>query len=316
MTCGVPQGSVLGPALFSLYISPLYDIALQFQIHTHQYSDDCQLYLELTADALDDPKQRLEACIASISEWMAANMLKLNDTKTELLVFSPPRILPPLTLDSIRIAGTDIASVDCVRDLGFLLEMHLNAERQVNSVCSAAYYHLSNIAAIRNSLSRASAEKLIHAFVTMKLDFCNALYVNLPARLLLKLQRIQYAAARIVAKVPKRHHMQPVLRDLHWLPVRQRIEYKVACITWQCVYGQAPMYLQELITPYEPPRDLRSASEVILQVSMPRTETGRRAFRFAASDIWNKLPAPLRNCKSYDVFKKELKTCMFIKAFN
>ena len=314
MKCGIPQGSVLGPIMFSMYITPLQDIARKFHVHTHQYADDCQLYVEFMT-AAEESKQKIEQCVNSISGWMAANRLKLNETKTELVIFSPPTITPPLIINTIRVVETEIAPVDNVKDLGFYLQKHLNAERQVNALCSSTYYQIANIASIRKCLSQASAEKLIHAFISSRLDFCNALYVGLPMHLLKKMQRIQYAAARILTRTSRRQHMMPVLQQLHWLPIKQRIDYKVATIVWKCIHGEAPTYLSEMISEYVPPRNLRSESERRLSEWVPRTTLGKRSFRHAAPCVWNKLPTALRNENSYEAFKQSLKTVLFNIAF-
>lgn len=318
MKCGVPQGSVLGPILFSLYISPLYDITKRYHVHTHQYADDCQLYVRLQSagcEAIGNSKSKLEDCVATMSEWMAANKLKLNEGKSEVIVFTPPSTQTPL-LSSLIIGDETIDASHYVKNLGVYLEQHLNAERQVNALCSMSYYHLFNIGAIRNCLSKSSVEKLVHAFMTTRLDFCNSLLVSAPQRLINKVQRLQNAAARIVNKTPKRDHITPVLRELHWLPIRERIDYKLALLTWQCLHGCAPKYLQELISIYEPPRDLRSADELLLVIPVPRTALGRRAFSFAAPRIWNDLPLFLRLASSRDIFKRQLKTFLFKRAFN
>ena len=319
MQDGVPQGSVLGPVLFSLYISPLYDIVRQHGVSTHQYADDCQLYLELdSADAAScgDGRRQLEDCVRSIAKWMSVNKLKLNDNKSEVIAFCPPRVQTPLPFDHLQLCDTASKFSTKVRDLGVIFEKSLNPETFVNSVCSACYYHLSNIGAIRNSLSKASAEKLIHAFISSKIDFCNALYVFLPARIMAKLQRVQNAAARLVSRTPKRHHITPILRQLHWLPIQYRVQYKIAMLAWKTLNARAPKYMKDMIEEYEPPRELRSTGTRLLVVSQPRTELGKRAFSFAAPYVFNGLPENLRVETSHDAFKRNLKTCIFIRAFD
>ena len=319
MQCGVPQGSVLGPILFSLYVCPLIDIASKHGIHTHQYADDCQLYISAQmndADALNESKMKVEDCICEIAEWMAANKLKLNDGKSEVIVFAPPNTQIPQSFNTFSVGEKEIESGACVKDLGVYFNEHLNAERQVNALCASSYYHLSNISALRNCLSRASVEKLMHAFVMTKLDFCNSLLMSIPQRLLDKVQRLQNSAARIVTRTPKRHHITPVLRELHWLPVRERMQYKVATMTWQCVYGKAPEYLKEMLTLYEPTRDLRSTGDRLLIASTPRTAIGRRAFSHFGPTVWNQLPQFLRKTVSFNAFKKDLKTFLFTCAYN
>ena len=127
-------------------------------------------------------------------------------------------------------------------DLGVLLDNHLDMSRQVNNTCkSASLLAIHNIGKIRNYLDQPTAEKLIHAFVTSKIDFCNSLLFGLPKKQLDKLQRILYAAARIATKTKRCQHISPVLRKLHWLPVTKRIEFKInITMTYKVLNGMAP----------------------------------------------------------------------------
>lgn len=319
MQCGVPQGSVLGPVLFSLYISPILDITQQCGVETHQYADDCQLYIAINtqdSDAVNAAKERLEKCVRDIANWMTANKLKLNDDKSEVIVFSPPRVQTPPVLNTFSLCGTNIPVATSVRDLGVIFAKNLNAEQQVNAMSAACYFHLRNISAIRRCLTAEATEKLIHAFISSKLDFCNSLLVNLPAKLIAKLQRVQNAAARIVTRTPRRDHITPVLHRLHWLPVQQRIVFKVLLLTWKAANGEAPRYLQSLVQRYQPTRGLRSENHGLLIPPLANTNTGRRTFAYAAPMLWNDLPVSVRSSNSAKTFKSQLKTYLFNIAFN
>ena len=112
----------------------------------------------------------------------------------------------------------------------------------VINTCSNAFYYLYNIRRIRKYLSRRSTEMLIHAFVTSRVDSRNSLLYGLPAYQLNKLQGIQNAAARLILR-----HVRPLLYNLHWLPVKFRIYFKILLLTYKAITGLAPFYLQELI---------------------------------------------------------------------
>ena len=134
------------------------------------------------------------------------------------------------------------------RDLPVSRNLIGNLARQKQERSSAAFYHLYNIRGIRKYLSKETTEILIHAFISSRVDYCNSLYHGLPAYQLMKLQRIQNAAARLVFQESKYCHITPILCDLHWLPVKYRIDYKILLLTFKAIRGLAPTYIQELIT--------------------------------------------------------------------
>ena len=186
----------------------------------------------------------------------------------------------------------------------------------ITKTCRSAFFHLNNIRRVRKYLSIESAEKLVHAFITSRLDYCNSLLYGLPHCALTKLQRVQNAAARVLYLAPRYCHITPILYELHWLPVTFRIEFKIIIITHKAIHGTAPNYLSSLVN-FKPNSSysLRSNNKYLLSNPNFRTlpTLGDRAFVAAAPKLWNNLPLDLR-CTS--VFKRNLKTHLFKKAFS
>ena len=117
-----------------------------------------------------------------------------------------------------------------------------------NKTCSSVFYYIYNMRRIRKYLSCSVTESLVHAFITSRIDYCNSLLYGLPNSHIMKLQRIQHAAARLVTGTPRFCHVTPLLLHLHWLPISYRIKFKILLLTFKCLYGQAPNYLIDLIT--------------------------------------------------------------------
>jgi hypothetical protein len=122
-------------------------------------------------------------------------------------------------------------------------------------------------------------------------------------------------AARLIKRSSRYDSARPLLKSLHWLPIRQRIHYKIALLTWKCINGVAPMYLCELLQHYHPTRSLRSESACLLVTPKTRVKLGKRAFAAAAPKVWNDLPVYLRKTDNLGTYKASLKTYLFKKAF-
>jgi len=186
----------------------------------------------------------------------------------------------------------------------------------ITRVCSAAHLHLRNISRIWPFLSQTTTEQLIHAFVTSRLDMGNALLYGVAQAQLGRLQRVQNSAARLLTRTSRAEHITPVLEQLHWLPVKQRVVFKILLQVYRACNNLAPEYICELLHACAPTRALRSNSEG-LQFAVPRTRTvwGDRCFAKTGPQLWNALPNHVRQSDSLTTFKRALKTHLFTAAF-
>uniref|UniRef100_H3AXX0 Uncharacterized protein n=1 Tax=Latimeria chalumnae TaxID=7897 RepID=H3AXX0_LATCH len=219
--------------------------------------------------------------------------------------FSPPMI-----------NGESLKSVKVTKSLGVFLDSSLTLERQISSVVSAGFFHLRNIKKLHPFLPHDSLATLMHAFVSSRIDYCNALYIGLPLKLIHRLQLIQNSAARVVKNVSRFNHITPVLLELHWLPMQRRITFKVLVLVFKALNGLGPNYLQHLLTPYVPARPLRSLHGLLLRVPRMRMKIGERSFSFCAATSWNALLINIRISPSLSTFKSSLKTFLFNGVFN
>jgi hypothetical protein len=194
----------------------------------------------------------------------------------------------------------------------------MKCDINVNRYCKAAFFHLFNTRRIRKFLTHETAQILINSFVTSRLDYCNSLYYGLPANQLNKLQRVQNAAARLICNLSRFDHITPTLKDLYWLPVKFRIDFKIQLIVFKVLHGLAPDYISELIT-IKPPSSysMRSNSKLLLQKTTLKTlpTLGDHSFGCAAPNLWNDLPSRIQQADSIGSFKKLLKTHLFRKAY-
>ena len=162
-------------------------------------------------------------------------------------------------------------------------------------------------------LSRDAIKTLTSAFVLSRIDCCNSLLAGCPKQLIHKLEKVQNNSARLICRTPKSDHISPVLHILHWLPVDQRIDYKLLLLAFRCVNNDGPSYLSDLLKFYISSRQLRSSSDFrLLRIPSFRLKSfGQRKFSHQASVQWNSLPISLRHSNSTSAFKSALKTHLF-----
>ena len=320
LSTGVPQGSVLGPRSFVYYAEDVQEIFKREELSYHLFADDMQGHRSSQPQDAARIVASLQDCISAVSNWCASKRLQLNAKKTEVLWFGSVAGLRKVDAADRRLTiGTDVIQpVEVVRDLGVYFDSHLTMKAHVARVARTCFYHLRRLRSIRRSLGRDVTARLVSALVISRLDYCNSVLAHLPASTLAPLQRVINAAARMVVDLGPRDHVTPALYELHWLPIAERIKFKLCLLVHHSINGRAPSYLTELVTSVAnvPGRaSLRSAGRHDLVVPRSRLVSSERAFSVAAPKAWNSLPVDIRLITDTKLFKKKLKTYLFNLAY-
>lgn len=188
----------------------------------------------------------------------------------------------------------------------------------IGKICSKAFHGLYKIRQIRKFLSPESTKTLVHAFVTSHLDYCNSLLFGVPKYQTERLQKVLNAAARLIFRIPKFHHISSALYNLHWLPVAYRVHFKLLLLIYKALNNQGPLYIKEYLQPHSVQgHQLRSCDQGLLKVPRTNFKTyGDRAFARSGPFLWNELPLEIRNSPSVTIFKSKLKTHLFKLAYS
>jgi len=304
----------MGPLLFNMYTS---DISKVVESHglcrLHQYADDCQVYLSVPVTEAATAVDQLSQCVANVSAWLSSSRLRLSPLQTLVIWLGRKHQVTKVSVDCVPILSTTVPTVESVRDLGLVLDSQLTTCAHVNSVCRSAYYQLRQLRPVVCSLSADAARTVVQAFVSSRLDYCNSAMYGAADGLIRRLQAVQNAAERLVTGTQRRNHISPVLRQLQWLPVRQRV-ITLAVLVFKALQCLAPRYRADdcqLVTDAGR-RHLSSSQSATCVLQRTNTRFSDRVFRLVGPSVWNSLPADLRHPDiSLGQFHRALKTFLF-----
>ena len=316
---GVPQGSILGPILFLLYIAEIEAIAELYGLKIHIFADDMQLYISFQNTDVLENTSIIEHCLRHIKIWMSTNFLKINESKTNLVVISPARRRYNVDNLCISFGGNVILPSSSATNLGVKIDSSLTFHDQINVITSKGYMYLHNFYRLADKLTFELKVQLVTTYILPLIDYCNIVFVSSTKMYLNKLQKLLNSAVRFIFNLKGKKRfvsITPFLKKLHILPVHLRINYKLCLLVYKCIHGLAPQYLCELLAQKVCYSSLRSSSDLFaLQTDVPRTVYGENAFSYIAPHRWNQLPFDIRSSTSVETFKSALKTYYFRQYF-
>ena len=262
----------------------------------------------------------MQSCMGDVKAWATANMLKLNDNKTELMLVTSKRTKQLHRLPtSITIGNAQIPFKKSVQVLGFSLDCHLTMNAHVSNIARTCYFELRRLASIRSFLTSTATATLVSTFVLSRIDYCNSLLFGSTHDVTSHLQRIQNYSARVILRLPMSSSITTHLKSLHWLHVKVRSTYKIACLCYHSRSSTAPSYVNDML--HKKPlhtRNTRSSSYTMPFLNRPvysKATLGDRSFSFASFSVWNSIPNDVRCAPSLSSFKSRLRTYLFRSVY-
>ena len=316
LTVSVPQGSCARANIFNLYCLPLQDMVPN-SLQLSGFADDHSVRIEFKARDRDGERETIciiERCMLNIKQWMDETHLKMDTAKTEFIYFGNQCQLDKCKAETINVAEDLILRTNSIKYLGVQMDSNLNFKQHITQKCCSAMFNFLRIKSIRHLLDEDTTASLCLNLCISHLEYCNSLLYGLPDTSMAKLQRIQNMCASLVLRRSKFESATQALLQLHWLSVKQQIAFKILTLTYKCVHGIGPQYLQKLISKPKPTRDnLRSTTDPYLLV-IPRTKCktfADRSFSVSRPPLWNKTTRKIRSTQTLLSFKNDLKTHLF-----
>ena len=251
--------------------------------------------------------------MSDLKAWATANMLKLNDNKTELMLVTSKRTKHlHCQPTSITIGNAQISFKQSVSNLGFTLDCHVTMNAHASNIARTCYLELRRLSSIRRLLTSGATATLVSAFALSKFENCSSLLFGSTHDMTSHLPLIQNYPTRVILRLPMSSSITTHSKSLHWLPVKVRSTYKMACLSYHCHSSTAPSYVL-----YKKPSHTRIARSSSYTMHLPngpahsKATLGDHSFYFAPSSVWNSIQNDVRCAPSLSSSKSRLRhTCL------
>ena len=305
ISTGVPQGSILGPLLFLMYIN---DLPMALTSEVILFADDTTAishgatHCSVASDVQNN--------LTSISNYALKNRLIPHPQKTKIMLFSKQS--QAVSIDDripLNLAGAQIDYTSSYKCLGFTLDEHLDYKLHLKDICKKVHYGISILRRVRLFLSEDTLISLANSLVLCHLDYCSPLLHNLLKSQLESLLKLQKQCARVILSQTRRSRSKPLFIRLNWLPIHQRIELNTCILMFKIENNLAPDYLNHMFQKQSDIHDhhTRSSASGCLHTTRGTGATHLKSFQYYGAKVWNSLPKSFRDIKSLDVFKLKCK---------
>jgi hypothetical protein len=299
---GVPQGSILGPLFFNIYMAPLGRFLTSMGVSHHIYADDVLVYFTLDEKSCEERYQKI---LDQVTNWMVKSYLAVNPTKTQAVLFNTgKRLIPPLPNLKIMDEPVKIDEDGVIKYLGLHLDTRLTFSHHILMVTRNTFAVLRTIRRVRTSLNVKTSLMLVNSLILSRIEYCCSVLYGIADKEMNKMNKLIRASARVVFKMKRGSSISAKMKELQWLDFKMMSIHRMGCLIHKVLHTGVPEYLQLL--QYFPPRELRSQNQNLLQIASNNRSVGIHIWNVKASKIWNQLPQRLKEEKHRKRFSNEM----------
>jgi Reverse transcriptase (RNA-dependent DNA polymerase) len=307
---GVPQGSILGPILFTLYTSDLHRVMEHCTMHS--YADDTQINLSYRPADFVEASRKINIDLQNCSRWFDKHGLQINCSKTSVITFKSRRSDFDSSGVHLYINNEELTHASLIRNLGIIFDEHLTFNDHISRLVRSSFAKLKAIYSFKGVLSSETKVKLSNSLILSKIEYGDAVYGPcLTEREAYRLQKVQNSCARYSLNIRRREHISQPIKDIGWLNMKQRWKLHLCCSVHKILYKKHPIYLNNKLS-------LRSQihrvnlrfSGYTLNIPKYKTAIFKKSFSYMAPSLYNKLPAHVK-VLSLQCFKYKVKQLIF-----
>jgi hypothetical protein len=290
---GVPQGSILGPLLFTVFINDLPKCLNVCSYHL--YADDLQIYLSGPVKNINMIIENINEELTAVWNWSQTNLLKLNPDKTQAILIGTSQQLNklPTNVQKINLNGNIVDYSHCVRNLGLQVDENLKWDKHISYICSTVYLKLKSLYYHRKFLSSNMRKRLVQALVIPIIDYADIVYGSTSTSNMQRIGKCYNSCIRYIAGLRKYDHVSSAIQELQLLTPKNRHDLHIACLTNKVLRTGCPLYLKKLnFLSNTESHDTRNHS--ILRVPKHKHEFFKHSFKYNSVTVWNELPNELR----------------------